>query len=190
MEQLDVSNTIEKQVPGATPETSIRSWIMAILLGRMTLVNGISQMMLHSSLIISRPSSSTWMLQILQQRLTHARVRRCCSINFALISSVITAVLVGITHVLTVIYRNYSSVKASSPRLNHFVYAGCYAILFSIATYTVTEVFQSGYGVYSALCNSTVWSVSLGLTIILSTVCAKTWRLYDVFFLSSTEHEH
>ncbi len=104
---------------------------------------------------------------------------------FALISSVITAILVGITHILTVIYRNYSSVKASSPRLNHFVYAGCYAILFSIVTYTVTETFQSGYGVYSALCNITAWSVNLGFTLILSTVCAKTWRLYDIFVLSS-----
>lgn len=105
---------------------------------------------------------------------------------FALISAVVIAILVILSHILTIVYQNYKSVKASSPRLNHFVYVGCYLILVTMVMYTIMETFEIGYGVHTAFCNLTIWFVVLGFTLILGTVLVKTWRLYHIFIVASS----
>ena len=102
-----------------------------------------------------------------------------------LVFTSIVAILVASTHFLTVFYRDYKSVKASSPKLNHFVFIGCYMILFTVLIYTIMETFEISYGAQSAFCNIAVWFIDLGFTLMLGTVCVKTWRLYHIFFLSS-----
>ncbi len=104
---------------------------------------------------------------------------------FVLVFASTTAIVVASLHILTIVYRDESYVKASCPTLSHFVYIGCYVILFAVVIYTLTQAFEFKYRTYNALCNTTVWSVSLGLTLMLGTVCLKTWRLYDIFEISS-----
>ncbi len=104
---------------------------------------------------------------------------------FAFLFAVLLAILVVLAHIFTVIYQDYKSVKASSPRLNQFVYIGCYLILFTVGIYTVMATFEVSYGVQTAFCNITIWFVDLGFTLILGTVLVKTWRLYHIFVVSS-----
>ena len=94
---------------------------------------------------------------------------------------ILTAMLVISAHVLTIVYRDYKSVKASSSRLNHFVYVGCYMILITIVIYTVTHAFELSYGAQTSLCNITIWTADLGFSLVLNIVLLKTWRLYCIF---------
>eukprot|EP00731_Ephydatia_muelleri_P031443 Em0022g957a len=92
-------------------------------------------------------------------------------------------VLVGI-HVLNTMYWNVPSIKASSSNLNHFAYVGCYFILFAEVVYTSGELASFNIRAKTVLCNVFPWCLILGLTLVLSTVCVKTGRLYFIFTAS------
>eukprot|EP00731_Ephydatia_muelleri_P031481 Em0022g995a len=92
-------------------------------------------------------------------------------------------VLVGI-HVLNTMYLNVPSIKASSSNLNHFAYVGCYFILFTEVVYTSGELASFNIQAKTVLCNVFPWCLILGLTLVLSTVCVKTCRLYCIFTAS------
>ena len=105
---------------------------------------------------------------------------------FFTLCAILTAILVISAHVLTIVYRDYKSVKASSSRLNHFVYVGCYMILFTIVVYTVTHAFELSYGAQTTLCNITIWTADLGFSLVLDIILVKTWRLYCIFVYCSS----
>ena len=92
-------------------------------------------------------------------------------------------VLVGI-HVLNTVYWNVPSIKASSSNLNHFAYVGCYFILFAEVAYTSGELASFSIRAKTVLCNVFPWCLILGLTLVFSTVCVKTGRLYFIFTAS------
>eukprot|EP00731_Ephydatia_muelleri_P031467 Em0022g981a len=92
-------------------------------------------------------------------------------------------VLVGI-HVLNTVYWNVPSIKASSSNLNHFAYVGCYFILFAEVVYTSGELASFTIRAKTVLCNVFPWCLILGVTLVLSTVCVKTGRLYCIFTAS------
>eukprot|EP00731_Ephydatia_muelleri_P031473 Em0022g987a len=113
------------------------------------------------------------------------------SSTFAIMLNVVVAigvvvplvVLVGI-HVLNTVYWNVPSIKASSSNLNHFAYVGCYFILFAEVVYTSGELASFNIRAKTVLCNVFPWCLILGLTLVLSTVCVKTCRLYIIFTAS------
>ena len=84
-------------------------------------------------------------------------------------------------HVLSIVYRDFESIKASSPNLNHLAYAGLY-LLFVDA---IIEAVRSGFSIndqaYTVLCNSNHFLYYAGFTLLLGTICAKTWRLFRIF---------
>ncbi|KAL5497279.1 hypothetical protein EMCRGX_G013730 [Ephydatia muelleri] len=79
-------------------------------------------------------------------------------------------------HVMNTVYRNHKAIKASSSRLNHFAYIGCYLILLATLLYTITEIFPVSMQYKSILCNAFPWSLIIGLTLVFGAVTAKTWR--------------
>ena len=100
-------------------------------------------------------------------------------VHFGIIT---TLVCVTVTvHVLSVVYRDFESIKASSPNLNHLAYVGLY-LLFVDA---IIEAIRSGFPIneqaYTVSCNSTHFLYYAGFTLLLGTICAKTWRLYRIF---------
>ena len=112
-------------------------------------------------------------------------------VHLLLTAAVLTLVVAGIevllviaAHLLTVFYHNYKSVKASSPRLNHFVFVGCYLVLFAVVIYTIRQEFHLCYFVHTVFCNLFLWCVSISFTLMFGTVCVKTWRLYYIFVVS------
>lgn len=98
---------------------------------------------------------------------------------FILISVIGLALVV--THLLTAKFRHDTAVKGSSPRLQHLAYIGCYLLLAAAVTITVPQAFSISDNVYIVLCHAMNLSFSCGYTLIIGTVCAKTWRLYRIF---------
>ena len=76
------------------------------------------------------------------------------------------------------------SIKASSPRINHISFAGYYLLVISIVLHTTRVTFWLSDGTLSVLCNLIPWFMSVGLSLMLGTVCLKTWRIYYIFHIS------
>ena len=94
----------------------------------------------------------------------------------------IAALLLAIpAHVINVVYRKYTTIKASSYRLNQFVFAGCYLVILGAVLYTLKETIKLRITAQTGFCNIVLWTANMGLTLILATVCLKTWRLYYIF---------
>ena len=94
----------------------------------------------------------------------------------------VAALLLAIpVHVINIAYRNYTTIKASSYRLNQFVFVGCYLVIIGVVFYTLSETIQINTTTQTGFCNFILWSSNLGLTLILATVCLKTWRLFYIF---------
>ena len=93
----------------------------------------------------------------------------------------VVLVLIASMHTLTLIYSNFPSIRASSSRLGQLAFIGCYMIALCSLCYTVQKVVPSTTVDTASLCVIQAWSLPLGLTLILGTVTAKTWRLYHIF---------
>ena len=81
---------------------------------------------------------------------------------------------------MTVVYRNYSSVKASSVHLNHFIYFGCYMFVTAIVTNSVHHILPDGNS-HAILCNVDIFSSIFAACFVVSTVLVKLWRTYRIF---------
>ena len=82
---------------------------------------------------------------------------------------------------INIVYRKYTTIKASSYRLNQFIFVGCYLVITSAVLYTISESIKLHTTAQTGLCNTVLWTANMGLTLILATVCLKTWRLYYIF---------
>ena len=81
--------------------------------------------------------------------------------------------------IMTVVYRKYSSVKASSVQLNHFIYLGFYLLILAIVTSTLRQTLPQANG--DVLCNFEIFSNILAFCFIAATVLVKSWRTYRIF---------
>ena len=94
--------------------------------------------------------------------------------------------------IVTIAYRNYSSVKASSVHLNHFIYLGCYLFVMVIVTNTIHHILPIA-NTHAMLCNVDVFSSIFAGCFIISTVLVKLWRTYRIFihvFETSRSHQY
>lgn len=98
-----------------------------------------------------------------------------------LIFSVIAFILIITTHVLTILYRKFPAIRASSYRLGQLAFIGCYIIGICFICFTVQKVGSLSTVNVTSLCVIQAWCLPLGLTLILGTLTAKTWRLYRIF---------
>ena len=99
------------------------------------------------------------------------------ALGFLLIIVLFVATL--IIQVLMMVYRDYPSVKASSSRLNHFIYLGCYLLTVAIAANTLRQTVPATNG--DVLCNMGFISSILACTLISGTILIKSWRTYRIF---------
>ena len=90
--------------------------------------------------------------------------------------------LLVILHVLTVVYRNSKSVKATSPKLSHFAFLGSYALVFGLLLFLFLRVRQNPPSVSGPICHVTwVWLLPIGFTLSIGTIIIRTWRVYRIF---------
>ena len=99
-----------------------------------------------------------------------------------LVTTVLIIPLAISLQIINVVYRGCKPIKASSPLLNHLIFAGCYFIQLSAVLYVLTETHEaisSVAGLY--LCNLIPWLLTTGTTLIVGTVFVKTWRLHKIY---------
>ena len=98
-------------------------------------------------------------------------------------------------HVAYIVWRQYKTIKASSPRLAHLIFAGCYSTIGGTILHTNTYVFinvsEKTRELFTAHCFALHWVVSLISPLVFGTLCVKTWRVYIIFYKYTsplTEH--
>lgn len=98
---------------------------------------------------------------------------------FITVSIVLTLVL----HILHTVYRKHPQIKASSPILNQFIFGGCYVIVCSAILTTMQSTILQSRSLTSNViaCNFSHYLSNLGYDIIFGTLCAKLWRIYNIF---------
>ena len=96
--------------------------------------------------------------------------------------------LTAVFQVINIAYCECKSIKASSPRLNHLIFSGCYMITTAVVIYTIQAAFLPNFTsdkiIGSVFCNAFAWCLNIGYTCILATILVKLWRLNYVFLNS------
>ena len=100
-------------------------------------------------------------------------------IAIGFMSAFFLLLFIAVVQVMNVINRNHPSIKASSQRLNHFIFIGCYLFVVTIVSYTIQRIVPEVTGL--VLCNMDAFCGVLGYCFIVSTVLAKSWRTYRIF---------
>lgn len=78
--------------------------------------------------------------------------------------------------VLTYVYRKTKFVKASSPTLTHFVFAGLYLLNIATILLSISEINEYPAEISGRLCHALwAWLFPISFTLILGTVVVRTW---------------
>ena len=89
--------------------------------------------------------------------------------------------IVGFLHILTVVYRDSKSVKASSPKLNHFAFIGVYLLILGLLLFLFLEI-RDNNEADGPICHvAWAWLLPMSFTLSVGTVVVRTWRLYRIF---------
>ena len=101
--------------------------------------------------------------------------------TFFLLLTAVAVILIVTAHILTLVYHDFKSIKASSYRLSQLIFIGCYLLAITILALTVEKVSPSSSVNIPFLCGLQAWCLPTSLTLILGSVGLKTWRLYCIF---------
>ena len=129
---------------------------------------------------ISEFDSSKW--SIIDSNFTEVAVYvhiAITAVNFVIM--IPTLCVIVVIHILNVVYRHFETVKASSLHLNHLAYAGVYILFLDILIFAVRTGFPVSEQVYGGLCNADNLLFFTGITLLVGTICVKTWRIYRIF---------
>ena len=115
----------------------------------------------------------------------YIRVSSAIALLFLIIRFIMLLFIAPI-HVINIIYRNRSSIKATSPKLNHLIFLGFYVTVIGMTLYTIVEAWPHTLNInmLSNMCVAMPWINNTGPTLVLGTVCAKTWRMYYIYSLA------
>ena len=100
------------------------------------------------------------------------------TVVFGTLTLVLIAFIIT-THIVVLMYPQYHSIKASSPKLNHVIYIGSY--IWSAASFSYVVFFYHPSSIWPLCHLMFIWSLPMAYTLSLGMVTAKTWRLYRVF---------
>ena len=112
----------------------------------------------------------------------HIHVSAAVTVPF-LIATVAMLLFAVPMQVINMIYRKHSTIKATSPKLNHLIFLGCYLTVIGTVLYITTEAWPHTLksSTVSNLCKALPWLLSIGTTLVIGTVFTKTWRLYYIY---------
>ena len=94
-------------------------------------------------------------------------------------------------HIFSILFQNHKSIKATSFRMSHFMFSGCYLILLQV--FVVAVEVSDGWQtkseeetctrdiVFGVVCNASEWMHNIGISLVISTLCGKLWRIYIIF---------
>ena len=99
-----------------------------------------------------------------------------------LVVIIVLLLTVSVTHAVSTIYHKHRSIKASSPKLNHLIYVGCYFLAAFTILYITIKAFRMSDTTVGIVCHvQWAWLLPIGYTLIFGTIIARTWRLYRIF---------
>ena len=81
----------------------------------------------------------------------------------------------------SIVYRKSPSVKASSLKILHLAYVGCYLTIAGIVSESIATYLNSHRVRKCELEQVSLSLLFCGMTLIFSTICVRTWRLYRIF---------
>ena len=94
----------------------------------------------------------------------------------------LTLFITFILHIAHTACRKFHKIKANSPLLNHFIFGGCYVMIFSVILNTIESMSSHHSSQINHLaCNLSYYFSNLGYDLIFGTLCVKLWRLYSIF---------
>lgn len=99
----------------------------------------------------------------------------------ALVTTVVILIVSIASHVLTIVFRKSATVRASSPKLQNVAYTGYYFLFLALMIYICVKTFAMSDKTYIDLCVLHNYVIFIGLTLLIGTICAKTWRLHRIF---------
>ena len=97
------------------------------------------------------------------------------------ILTTITLGLVITAQIANIYYRTHKVIKASSPMLNHLIFLGCHSIAFGVIFLTLGSFRYPNLDVKKWMCNLAPGLLNIGASLLLGTVCLKTWRLNRIY---------
>ena len=100
------------------------------------------------------------------------------------ISSVALLVLTTIIFVLMLKYRNHSKIKAISPKLNVFIFLGCYLMILATVLIAIDSLVVFSPEQTAIFCSTNFILIFNGFTFIYVTEFFKLNRLYKIFYNS------
>ena len=89
--------------------------------------------------------------------------------------------LVTTSHILSLVYRKKRAIRATQPKLNQLGYAGCYSFVIALLSYILAETFSFDSRTHCILYHMINTAVTIGSSLLVGTVCVKTWRIYKIF---------
>ena len=104
---------------------------------------------------------------------------------FVIVVAGAVAILTALLQITFIVWHDKTSIKATSPNISHLIFSGCY--LFALATFlfSIQQSFELESALmelfYSILCNTIMWCLFLGYSLIFGTVFVKVWRMYKLF---------
>ena len=97
-------------------------------------------------------------------------------------------------HLIFIIHYDHKSIKAASFALSHFMFSGCYVILLQVLLTVLmiswmsptSQGFERREIITGIHCNINEWLSSIGISLILATLCGELWRIYRIFHYFKT----
>ena len=103
------------------------------------------------------------------------------AVILSLITITVTA-LVIVLHIVSIVYRDYPSIKAQSPKLNQISYVGAYMFASGTLLNIMYKTIALDTVSYGNICQAIwPWLFSVSFTVFFAPICARTWRLYRIF---------
>lgn len=113
----------------------------------------------------------------------YVRVKWEVAAFFTIVTLIQLVIIIGL-HIISIVNRNYKSIKATNPKLHHLVFTGCYLIILSemVFVWALKTIKSSSLEQEATVCLVTlVWLLPLSWTLIFATLTAHAWRLYRIF---------
>ena len=101
-------------------------------------------------------------------------------ITLCVIATVAILIILASFHYISIAYRSFPSLKASNLRIIQMAYVGSYLIVAGIVCESVGATLNSREKQCELVQSSLVLGFC-GMTLIFSTICVRTWRLYRIF---------
>lgn len=113
----------------------------------------------------------------------HIVVPQELGITVILLAGII-AVLLFALQVVFCKYSTIKEIKAMSPKLNAFIFSGCYLLTLILIVTTFQEAFPHLLQhpvVFGVTCSVDYWCMAVSFSLIFGTISSKTWRIYRIF---------